>query len=351
MNIREATIEDNLELQELQSKCPQGKTLIVSIVNTPDFFARAKAYKSYKVFVACEDKQIVGSAACATREAFLNGTIRRVGYEFQYFTSPHDRGKGIARQLHKQIGNHFNQHGAVLSYLLVIEGNLPAIGLFESLGFNHHRTLTMPGLAIFKKMEVAHQGTIRQIMSEELSKVSGLLNDTWGDYDLYEPTSAETLTQFVHGTPGYNLNNLFVAEDHGEILACLGFWDWGQIMKIILKARSLKMQGIGLLLNIARNFRSIPRIPEVGDTLKQWCLTPIGFKDLKYLSVLFRYLNNLALQRGIEQIFSICERHHTLLGAMKGFIHVDTAMHLYVKPLRQHASMGDRPVFINGIDL
>jgi hypothetical protein len=36
---------------------------------------------------------------------------------------------------------------------------------------------------------------------------------------------------------------------------------------------------------------------------------------------------------------------------MKGFIHVDTAMHLYIKPFQQELSMGVRPVFINGIDL
>jgi hypothetical protein len=58
MNIREATSDDNQKLQEFQAKCPQGKTLIVSIVNTPDFFARAKAYESYMVFVAHEENRI-----------------------------------------------------------------------------------------------------------------------------------------------------------------------------------------------------------------------------------------------------------------------------------------------------
>jgi hypothetical protein len=56
MNIREAVPEDNGELQELQAKCPQGTTLVASTVNTPDFFARAKAYESHKVFVACEGR-------------------------------------------------------------------------------------------------------------------------------------------------------------------------------------------------------------------------------------------------------------------------------------------------------
>ena len=351
MNIREATIEDNQELQELQGKCPQGKTLIISLVNTPDFFARAKAYESTQVYVACENNQIVGSAAGAIREAIVNGSLRRVGYEFQYFTSPGYRGRGIARQLHKYIKNHFIQHGAVLSYLLVIEGNLPAMELFEGLGFNHHRTLTMPGLAIYKEMNAAHKGNIRQIVSEELPLVSDLLNETWQGYDLYEPTSAETLTQFVNRTPAYNFSNIFVFEDHGEILACLGFWDWNQIMKITLKARSLKMQMMGFLLDIARAFRSLPRIPRPGEILKQWCLTPIGFRNADHLAVLIKYVNNLALHRGIEQIFCIGERDHPLLTTMKGFIHVDTAMHLYVKLLQQDVSMGDKPVFINGIDL
>jgi len=45
MEIRPANENDNAALQVLQAKCPQGTTLIVAAVNTPDFFARVKAYK------------------------------------------------------------------------------------------------------------------------------------------------------------------------------------------------------------------------------------------------------------------------------------------------------------------
>jgi GNAT superfamily N-acetyltransferase len=351
LNIREATIEDNQELQELQAKCPQGKTLIVSLFNPPDFFTRAKAYESYKVYVACEDNHIIGSAACGMRKALINPDIRRVGYEFQYFTSPDYRGKGVAKQLHKQIEDYLIQCSTVLSYLLVIEGNLPAMRLFASLGFRHHRTLVMPGFPIYKERDVSLKGNIRPLVPKDLAAVANLLNETWRAYNLYEPTSVETLTSFVNRTPAYSFDNLLVLEDQGRILACLGFWDWNQIMKITLKARSLKMQMMGFLLDIARAFRSLPRIPRPGEILKQWCLTPIGFRNPGHLAVLIRYVNNLALQRGIEQIFCIGERNHALLTNMKGFIHVDTAMHLYVKPFQQDVSMGDRPVFINGIDL
>jgi GNAT superfamily N-acetyltransferase len=351
MKIREATLEDNLELQELQVKCPQGKTLIVSTVNTPDFFARAKAYEFYKVYVASEDNRMIGSAACGMRQALINGNTRRVGYEFQYFTSPDYRGKGVAKQLHKQIEDHLIQRGTVLSYLLVIEGNLPAMRLFANLGFEHHRALVMPGLAIYRQMNAEHKGNIRHSVPEGLAATAELLNETWQGYELYEPTSAEALIKFVNRTPAYHFDNLWVLEDRDEIQACLGVWDWNKIMKITMKSRSLKMKMIGSLLDINRLFCSMPRIPKVGETLKQWCLTPIGFKDPRHLAVLLRYLNNIALQRGIGQIFCIGERDHPLLRSTKGFIHVDTAMHLYVKPLQQNITLSDAPVFVDGIDL
>jgi len=351
MNIREATSEDNDELQTLQARCPMGTTLVVSTVNTPDFFARAKAYESYKVFVVCEDDQIIGSSACAIRNALVNGKLGRIGYSFQAFISPDRRRKHLAKQLLQHTEDHFVQNGAAFVYALIMEGNLPSMKLVESLGFRLLRTLIMPVLTVYREMDIASTGHVRQAASKDLGLIAELLNDTWQGYDLYEPTSAEALTRFVNRTPGYSFENLFVFEDRGEILACLGFWDWRQIMRIIVIERSLKMRIIGLMLDMIRNFRPMPRGPKAGDTLRQVMLTPIAFKDPQHMAVLLRYMNNQALQREIKQIFCVCERGHALFRSLKGFIHVDTAMHLYIKSLQQSVSIGDRPVFIDGIDL
>ena len=351
MYIREAMQEDNDKLQELQSTCPQGTNLIVSVVNTPDFFGRAKAYESYKVFVACEDNQITGSAACAIRNAFVSGHPCRVGYEFQYFTSPDYRGKGVARQLHQHIEGYLISQGVALSYLLIIEDNQPAMRLFEGQGFKRHRTLVMRGLAIYREMKIESHGKVRPIRSEDLPAVSQLINKTWRDYDLYGESSAEVLAQFINRTPGYRLDNLVLLEDEKEILGCLGFWDWNQVMRITVKARNLKMQITGLLVDIARNFRPMPRVPRPNESLNQWCLTPIAFKDLQCYASLLNYLNNKALARGIGQIFFVCERHHALLGDLRGFIRVDTLMHLYIKTIQEGVLIENKPVFVDGIDL
>ena len=348
MNIREALPEDNDELQELQAKCPQGTTLVASNVNTPDFFARAKAYESYKIFVACEGGRIIGSAACVLRNAIVNGKISRVGYVFQAFVSPDARRKGVASRLLQQREDYLSQQGAVLIYTLIIEGNLPSMQYVERRGFNLHRTLVMPALVVRKEMNVPSMGRIRPVISGDMATVAELLNETWQGFEFYEPTSAEALTQFINRTPAYSSDSLLVLEDQGEILACLGFWDWSQIMRITVKALSLKMRMIGFLLTTTR---ILPEFLKPGDIMKQIMLTPIGFKDPSHLAVLVRYVNNQALLSGIQQIFCICERDHMLLRSMKGFIRVNTAIHVYVKLLQQNISMSDKQVFIDGIDM
>ncbi len=351
MRIRDALPEDNKELQKLQARCPQGTSLIVSAINTPDFFARAKPYESYKVYVACEDEQIIGSMACAVREGMVNGKISRVGYEFQAFTSPSYRRKGIAASLHKHIENYLKQQDAVLSYCLLMEGNFPSIKLFERQGFKPYRELVMPALIVYKEMEAQSSGNIRSARPDDMIAVAELLNTVWQGYELYQPTSADALLQLIERIPGYELENILILEDKNEIKACAGFWDWSKITKIAVHSLSSRMKMINLMLNFTRIFRTMPRSPKPGDTLKQFVLTPIAFKNPEDSAAFLRYVNNIALKKGIEQIFYICEKGHEMLKGMKGFIHIDTTMYLYIKPLQKNVPLGNDMVFVDGIDL
>lgn len=91
MEIREAVSQESEALQRLQEQAPQGESLVISTVNIPDFFSRAKTYESWRVLNAYEGDRVIGSAACAIRDAVVGAHVRRVGYEFQYFTSPEHR--------------------------------------------------------------------------------------------------------------------------------------------------------------------------------------------------------------------------------------------------------------------
>ena len=351
MEIREARSSDNDELKALQLKCPQGKKLIISTVNAPDFFARAKAYESSKVFVALDEGRIIGSAAIAIRNGVVSGKVNRVAYGFQAFVAPNYRRRGVVDRLHQHAEKFAIQQKAVLIYGLIIEDNVPALRWHENSGYDVQKKLVVPGLAVYKEMDVPCQGSIRRAGPEDLGKIAEVLNKTWQGFELYTPASAETLKQFVDRTPGYDYNNLLILQDEDEILACLGYWDLSKIMRIRVEALSLKIRLIGSLVRAAGFFRPMPKSLKPGDALKQIILTPVGFKDPAYFSILLRYLNNRALRMGIEQIFCICEQNHMMLKSMRGFIRINTTHNLTVKALQPHGLISDSPAYINGIDL
>lgn len=348
MEIREAVPQESEALQLLQAKAPQGKSLVVSTVNIPDFFSRVRAYGSWKVFNAYEEGRIIGSAACAIRDAVVAARVHRVGYEFQYFTSPDHRRRGIARALRQAIERHLSEHGVALSYALIMEGNVPSISLFEREGFHLHRKLVMPAIAVTKKKPVPGAERIRAITARDLPAVAELLNQTWRGRDLFEPTSARSLERQIERIPTFGYGNVLAFEDQGRILACLAHWDWSKIMRITVLRLNLRMRLLGKVLLLAR---ILPRFPAPGDTLRQIMLTMLGYQSSAHLVPLVRHVNNLAFQEGIEQVFCICERDDKILESLKGFTRVDTGVNLYVKPLQPDISIGHAPIAMTGFDM
>ncbi len=352
MDVRPATVDDAAALQAAQARCPMGSQLVVSTVNAPDFFDRARAYEWFQVYAAVEDGQIVGSSACALRPALVNGEPCPVGYEFQYFTVPEARGRGVAGALHRHMECELEQRQAALSYLVVIEGNRPAMRLFESLGFCRHRTLAMPGLMIYRAMDLRPSGAaVRTAAPGDLEAVAAMLNDTWAAGQLHEPATAASLRQFVARTPAYSLDNLYLLEAGGELLAAAGCWDWSRITQLTVRALSPKLQLMALVLDAARPLRSMPRVPRPGHTLEQAVLTPVAFRAPEHLALLLGHVNNVCLAAGIEQLFTVAEHGHPVLAALKRIMHIDTALHLYVKPLRAGLVLDGRPVALDGRDL
>jgi hypothetical protein len=195
------------------------------------------------------------------------------------------------------------------------------------------------------------KGHIRPLQPGDLAAVAELLNRTWKAFDLYEPVSADALADLIERVPAYDFENVQVLEEHGEIAACLGSWDWSQIACITVQSLNPRMRLIRLGLSMIRPIRPTLQLPRPGDPLRQMVLTPIGYKDPKHLGTLLVHLNNQALKAGIGQIFCICEHDSSLLNSMTGFIRLDTRMHLYVKALVPDLSIGERPVFVDGIDL
>ena len=178
---------------------PQGRSLVVSTVNVPDFFSRVRCYESSRVFNAYEGDRIIGSAACAIRAGVVGGRSVRVGYEFQYFTAPDSRRRGVASSLRRAVESHLIERGVALSYALIMEGNssiaprrrrgIPSTPQAPHAVAGGHRREGRSPLPQHQTCDAARPG-----------RRGRFLNRTWGGHDLFEPTSSASLAAQIERT-------------------------------------------------------------------------------------------------------------------------------------------------------
>lgn len=149
MLLRHVVPADVPVLQSLMRTAPQKSGGVkFSLLNEPDFFGRAKAYECSRVLVAEQDGELAGSAAVAVRDQCVNGERSSVAYEFQYFTAPAHRRKGVANRLRDAVDSTLIQQGVDFSTAMIADQNEASMRLFEHHGFVLHRRLELTLLLI-----------------------------------------------------------------------------------------------------------------------------------------------------------------------------------------------------------
>ena len=349
MHIREATEKDNKELQELQINCDLGTGFKVSLSTAPDFFSRAKAYDTYKVFVACEGNKITGSISCAIRNAVINKQIYKVGYLFQAFTSPDFRKKGINQKLYQYIEDYMTNNGVALSYCMVFEDNKLANFVTRKHGYKLYSNSSMVYLSVYRNMKIKNTNNIRHANKEDLNEISKLLNKTRKGYDLYESSSSSLLAKFIKHTPEFNYKNMLLFEKDGEILACLGYWN--KIIKAEVTALNFKSQVYIVMNKLLKLFKRLPKALEPGFFLKRMLAIKTGYRDLPYLLELFKFINNLAYRDKFNQIVMVYGKDCSILNKLKDFHYIITPLNFYIKTFTDGIDLGNNPIYFDAIDL
>ena len=341
---------DGAALSRLQARCPQGTSIIVRIVNIPDFFSRVRLYERSKVFVAIDNDQIVGSAACALRDGIVDGEVARVGYLFQLFVAPEARRSGLAGLLCRRREEYLEEHGAVLAYTLIMEGNKPSIRYIEGQGYEQRRRLRVSGLYVHEKTDVDTEANIRSASLADLDEIAELLNTTWAGHELRRPASADSLAAVIGRIPGYEFDNLLLAERDGTITACVGYWQWDKFMEITVESLSARMKLDALRMKAERLFHPMPDSLKPGQRVRQMMLTPVGFTDTSDLGALVRTISNVGVDVHADVMYAISESDSPLVDALSDYIHADSDVHLYVKPFSRDIR-ADRPIIVPGTDL
>jgi GNAT superfamily N-acetyltransferase len=348
--IREADEGDNDALNGLQKKCPMGTSIVLGVDSSPDYFARSRPFKDWHVFVAVENDIIVGSAAFAISDTYVEGRKVKTAYEYGFIVDPLHRRKGIAEKLQRHIEHIALDNGVDLLHLDVIEDNTPSISLFSKMGFEKVKDCMTISLMPYKRQRIVAEGNIRSMEEADVDDVTGLLNEMYRGYDFFAPFEPKDFVEYLGRIPHFDFHNILVLEGNGELEACLGIWEYDKVRKYIVEKLSWRLSLQTYLIRMIGLFTRMPYIPKPSESLLSYNLATVAYKRPESMLELLKKAVNIALDNKINFIHVTIDPSCPLTTALSQFrFQTRMKLHILTKPLEQERfpNSGERKIYVD----
>ncbi len=351
--IREATEDDNDALNALQRKCPMGTSLVLGADSSPDYFARSRPFKDWHVFVAAQNNAIIGSAAFAVKDTYVEGRQVKTAYEYGFMVDPVHRRKGIAEELQRHIERTALENEVDLLHLDIIEDNIPSMNLFSKMGFKRVKDCTIFSLMPYKRQKVALEATVRSMDETDVDAVTHLINQTYRDYDFFAPYDPDDFLEFVKRMPHFDFRNILLFEDDDGIKACLGCWEYNKVRKYIVQSLNWKLKAQTYLIRLVGLFARMPRIPRLGEVLLSYNLVIMAYRKPESLAELIRNVVNTALENKINFIHGIVDPRNPGTTVLSQFPHSKMKVYFFAKSLKKRSSfnLGERKLYVDALEM
>jgi len=351
--IREANEDDNDALNELQKKCPMGTSLVVGADSSPDYFARSRPFKDWHAFVAVENNTIIGSAAFAIKDTYVEDRQIKTAYEYGFIVDPLHRRKGIAKKLQEHIEQIALDNNVDLLHLDIIEDNIPSINLFSKLGFKKVKDCTTFSLMPYKKQKTALEANIRSMNETDVDAVTNLINETYRNYNFFTPYQPNDFLEFLKRMPHFDFHNILLLEDNDGIKACLGYWEYNKVRKYIVQKLNWKLKAQTYLIRVIGLFTKMPHIPKLGEALLSYNLTIMAYRNPENLAELIRKVLNIALKNRINFIHVTVDPKNPIAAILSQFTHTKMKLYFFTKSLRQErlTNLGERKLYVDALEM
>jgi ribosomal protein S18 acetylase RimI-like enzyme len=334
--IREATERDNDALNELQKKCPAGTSLVLGVDSSPDYFARSRPFRDWHVFVAVENEIIVGSAAFAVNDTYVEGKQVKTAYEYGFIVDPLHRRKGIAEELQGHIEHTALENDVDLLHLDIIEDNIPSIRLFSKMGFEKVKDCTTISLMPYKNQRITADGNIRSMEEADVDNVTDLINEMYRGYDFFAPFQPKNFVEYLRRIPHFNFHNILVFEDNGKLEACLGIWEYDKVRKYIVEKLNWRLKVQTSLIKLIGLFTRMPYIPKPGEPLLSYNLMTVAYRKPESMTELLKKTINNAVENKINFIHMTIDPSCPIATILSQFrFQTRMKMHVLTKSLRQ----------------
>lgn len=317
MNIREATDSDNHHLLQLQKKSPMGSDLVLQLDSSPDFFNRSRGYEDWHILVAEDDGHLLGVAGYAIQKKPILGKIHSLVYEYGFMVDPDSRRKGVASALQSEI----EKRNADVDYfhLNITEDNVASHSFFNKQGFQPVRNCGPYMLMAYKEFQVDPY-RIRQVKKGDIPVIVDLLNQTYENYEMFTPFTAESLTELIDRLPSFSLSDLIIFEQD-TMRAVVGFWDYDKIMKFRMLGFNTRWKLMRLFTNFMGRFTDMPKMPGLGEQMTNGYLMFLGYRDSEAAEHVIGHVLNRAKSLGVGMVSLPLDRESHIPEVLSKFRH------------------------------
>ena len=327
-----------------------GTSLVLGVDSSPDYFARSRPFRDWHVFAAVENDNVVGSAAFAISDTYVEGKPVKAAYEYGFVVDPLHRRKEIAEKLQKHIEHVALDNDVDLLHLDIIEDNIPSMNLFSKMGFKKVKDCIEISLMPYKRQKSSAEENIRSMKETDVDNVTGLLNETYRGYDLYAPFEPKDFLEYLKRIPHFGFHNILVFEHKGNLEACLGIWEYDKVRKYIVEKLNWRLSLQTSLIKKIGLFTRMPYIPKPGEALMSYNLTILAYEKPESMLELFKKAVNIALDNKVNFINVTIDPSSSIATILSQFrFQTRIKLHIFAKPLKQEQFQNswDRKIYVD----
>ena len=327
-----AVPEDDAAIRSLLRREAMPGRISVTFEREPDFWLGCRVTgEDCRVLVAREagSRDVVGLACRSTREAFINGAVRRIGYLGQLRVDSRFRGQWLVSRGFVKL-KQLDDVDPLPAYLVsIVDDNREATGVLvrrRRRGFPaFHAVADFRTLAILvnrAKPELRGDIAISSAHRNELPDVVRFLN-LYGAERQFSTYWTEAALIGVSSL-GLNTGDLRIARRGNQIVGIAGLWDQSSYKQTIVRAYSRWLKFMTPLYNKSAPFLGRRKLPRPGEQVKSAYASPfcIANNDLSVCRAVLRDLLNLARSRGLHTLLIGFDSKDPLLKAARECSHV-----------------------------
>ncbi|HZS07035.1 MAG TPA: hypothetical protein VFD58_19520 [Blastocatellia bacterium] len=348
--------DDGAIRQLLASNAVPGR-IAVTYEREPDYFRGCATMGSEcQVLVARAgdngSRRLAGVACRAVRSVFINGREEKLGYLGQLRVDADFRGRWLVSHGFSFL-KRLHDDDPVPAYLVsLVEGNHEAAGVLINRRRKHfpafHEIGGLFTLALMVgklKPSLPSKAAISRASDSDLGEIISFLRQSGARRQFY-PAWAEADFRSDGATPGFQIEDFFIARRDGELVGAVGLWDQSAYKQTVVRGYGGWMRAARPFYNAVAPLFDRPRLPAPGRKIRHAyaAFVCVADDDADTFRALLREVYSLAASRGHDYLLIGLEARDPLLTVAREYSHIAYPSRLYL------ASWDDGKEFYERLD-